>query len=109
VQRKIADYENSDFAPGIIAALRLCDAMIMRPAWATPELKEELHNHFTDRQIAEICLDIMKWSQQKALVALRMEAPPWQETTILTFDEQGAPVFGGPAYQGTSGAQGDRQ
>ena len=35
---------------------------------------------------------------QEALVALRTEAPPWDTTNILTFDEQGNPVFGGEAY-----------
>ena len=96
MQRKIARYESSDFPPAVIAALRLCDAIIMRPAWATPELTRELKRHFSDGQIAEICLDVMKWSQQKALVALRLEKPPWEVTTELSFDEQGAPVFGGP-------------
>jgi len=96
MQRKIARYEDSDFPPAVIAALRLCDAIIMRPDWATPELKAELHAWFSDEQIAEICLDVMKWSQQKALVALRMEKPPWDVTTVLTFDQRGAPIFGGP-------------
>lgn len=96
MQRKLADYENSDFSPAIVAALKLCDAMIMRPAWADAALKEELHRHFDNQQIAELCLDIMKWSQQKALVALRMESPLAATPLVLTFDEQGHPVFGGP-------------
>ncbi|WP_167854796.1 carboxymuconolactone decarboxylase family protein [Mangrovimicrobium sediminis] len=97
MQRKIARYETSDFPPAVIAALRLCDAIIMRPAWADDALKAELHQHFSAAQIAEICLDVMKWSQQKPLVALRTEEPPWAQTTLLSFDERGAPVFGGPA------------
>jgi hypothetical protein len=98
MQRKIARYETSDLGPGAIAALRLCDAIILRPAAADVALREQLRRHFTDQQIAELCLDVMKWSQQKALVALRLEEPPWQTTNILSFDANGDPVFGGPAY-----------
>jgi hypothetical protein len=98
MQSKITRYQSSDFSPEIIAALRLCDAMILSPASADAALKEELEHHFLPEQIAEICLDVMKWSQQKALVALRMEAPPWDKVTVLSFDEHGNPGFGGPAY-----------
>lgn len=99
MQRKIGAYENSDFSPEIVAALRLCDAMILSPQFADEDLKEELRKHYSEEQIAEICLDVVKWSQQKALVALRTEAPPWETTNVLTFDEQGNPGFGGPAYE----------
>lgn len=98
MQRKIAGYENSDFAPEIIAALRLCDAMILSPSFADAALKQELERYYSAAQIAEICLDVAKWSQQKALVALRLETPPWDTTNVLTFDENGTPGFGGPAY-----------
>ena len=98
MERKIGDYENSDFRPEIVAALRLCDAIILTPGAADESLKNELKRHFSEQQIAEICLDVVKWSQQKSLVALRMEKPPWDVPTILTFDENSAPVFGGPAY-----------
>ena len=98
MQRKIAAYESSDFSPDIVAALRLCDTIILSPSLADDELRKELEKHFSATQIAEICLDVMKWSQQKALVALRLEAPPWETTNVLFFDEEGKPGFGGPAY-----------
>ena len=98
VQRKIAQYESSDYAPKLIAALRLCDAMILTPSLADAALREELERHFSPTQIAEIMLDVMKWSQQKALVALRLEAPPWDGTHVLVFDDDGRPGFAGPAY-----------
>lgn len=98
MQRKIATWEKSDFSPEVKAALKLCDNIILMPAVADDDLGNELRRHFSDRQIAGLCLDVMKWSQQKALVALRMEAPPWDETTSLSFDADGNPVFGGPAY-----------
>jgi len=98
LQRKIAMYESSDLEPHLIAALRLCDALILTPSTADASLREELERHFSPEQIAEIMFDVMKWSQQKALVALRMEAPPWDETNVLVFDEDGRPGFAGPAY-----------
>lgn len=99
MQSKIARYESSDFSPQAVAALRLCDAIIMRPSWADAAMKEELHRYFSDAQIAEICLDVMKWSQQKALVALRMEPPVAETLTELAFDDNGHPVFGGTVKQ----------
>ena len=96
MQRKIAGYETSDLAPEYTAALRLCDAMILSPALADPSLSEELHRHFSREQIAELCLDVMKWSQQKALVALRLEAPSWKDLNTLSFDDDGNPVIGTP-------------
>ncbi len=68
LQRKIANYEHSDFQPAVVAALRLCDMMILTPSLAGPDLKSDLERHFSAEQIAEIMLDVMKWSQQKALV-----------------------------------------
>jgi alkylhydroperoxidase family enzyme len=98
MQKKIARYESSDFSPEIVAALQLCDAMILSPASADAALKEKLQQYFSAQQVSEICLDVMKWSQQKALVALRMEAPTSDSISILFFDEQGNPNLLGPAY-----------
>ena len=95
---KIARYESSDFNPAIIAALQLCDAIILSPTAANAALKEKLQQYFSAAQIAEICLDVMKWSQQKALVALRTEAPISDTVSVLSFDQQGNPRIGGPAY-----------
>ncbi len=58
---------------------------------ANGELRAELCEYFTESQIAEICLDVAKWSQQKYLVALRVETPPWSGLGTLTFDEDGNP------------------
>jgi hypothetical protein len=41
----------------------------------------------------------MKWSQQKALVALRIEAPIRKYISVLSFDEKGQPHIGGNAYE----------
>lgn len=98
LQRKIARYQSSDLSPHQVAALRLCDAMILTPSLADDALRAELEQHFSPEQIAEIMLDVVKWSQQKALVALRLEAPSWEGTNTLFFDEQGHPGIAGPAY-----------
>jgi alkylhydroperoxidase family enzyme len=91
---KIAHYESSDLSEAAKAALRLADAMISRPATADDKLRAELREHFTESQIAEICLDVVKWSQQKYLVALRVETPPWTGLGSLSFDEDGNPQVG---------------
>ncbi len=91
IVEKIARYESSDLSDAAKAALRLTDAMIMRPAAANDELRVALREHFTESQIAEICLDVVKWSQQKYLVALRVETPPWTGLGTLSFDEDGNP------------------
>ncbi len=97
MHKAIAMHESSDFAPAIKAALRLTDAMIMHPGSLDDELRAELGKHFSEAQIVEICVDIMKWSQQKALVALRIEPPASDEhLTELIFDADGQPVVGQP-------------
>lgn len=97
MHKAIAAHESSDFDPTIKAALRLTDAMIMHPGRIEPSLRAELEKHFTDAQIIEICVDVMKWSQQKALVALRIEPPASdQHLTELIFDDDGQPVVGEP-------------
>ena len=87
----ITHYETSDLSDAAKVALRLADAMIIRPAAANAKLRAELREHFTESQIAEICLDVVKWGQQKYLVALRVETPPWSGLASLTFDEDGNP------------------
>lgn len=95
--RAIAVHEKSDFSPAIKAALQLTDAMIMRPGQIEPSLREELAEHFTDQQIVEIAVDVTKWSQQKALVALRIEPPASEEhLTQLIFGPDGHPAIGEP-------------
>ena len=95
MQKAIGNYESSDFSPKIKAALRLCDAMIMHPGDIKPALVDELRTHFSPEQITELCVDVMKWSQQKSLVALRIEPPASdQHLTQLIFDDNGHPVFG---------------
>ena len=97
MQRKIASYESSDFSDETKAALRLTDAMIMHPGKIDADLGASIREHLSDAQVVEICVDVMKWSQQKSLVATRIEAPASEEhLTQLIFDDNGHPVFGEP-------------
>jgi AhpD family alkylhydroperoxidase len=94
---KVARFESSDLPERAKVALRLTDAVIIQPSAAGPGLAAQLRKHFSDEQIAELLLDIMKWSEQKKYVALRLEAPPWEGTNTLTFDESGNHVLGAVA------------
>ena len=50
----------------------------------------ELHAHFTDEQILELTLDVMKWNYQKVTVALGVDDEVREgELTPLAFDEHG--------------------
>ena len=68
--------------------------MIIDPARADRRLVAELREHFTDAQIVELLFDIMKWSRQKELVALRLETPGWEGTNVLGFDANGDALIG---------------
>jgi alkylhydroperoxidase family enzyme len=88
---KIDSHETSDLDPHHKAALRLADAMILTPGAVDPDLRAELRRHFSEAQIAELCLDVVKWSVQKALVALRLEAPPNEDAlTRIDANAEGA-------------------
>ena len=90
---KVDDHERSDLAPRHKAALRLADAMILTPGAVDPALRDELREHFSEAQIAELCLDVVKWSVQKALVALRIEPPPNEGLTRMAANPDGSFTF----------------
>jgi len=88
---KIDRYEESDLEPRHKAALRLADAMIL----GGPIDRADARSHFSSSEIAELLLDVVKWSVQKPLVALRIEPPPNDGTlTRMSADESGAYRFG---------------
>ena len=88
----IDDYEASDFDPSWKAALRLADAVIVDPGSVDDELRADVRAHFTEEQISELLFDVMKWSYQKALVALRLETPLVEGIGDLVFDADGNAV-----------------
>jgi hypothetical protein len=87
---KVLDRNDDGFSPAHRAALAFADAIMTTPARLDPALVIELRQHFTDAQLVELSLDIMKWNGQKVPVALGVDvwlAPG--ELTDLNFDEQG--------------------
>jgi len=82
---KVDDYEASDLTPRHKAALRLADAMIL----GTPADGDDARAHFSEPEIAELLLDVVKWSVQKALVAVRIEPPPGDGLTVMAADADG--------------------
>ena len=91
---KIDFYERSDLAERHKVALRLVDAMIWRPTDLSDDLVRQAHEHFTDAELAELLLDITKWSTQKIHVALGTDGADdlprdGDGVSYLRFDEDG--------------------
>ena len=70
MESKIDHYETSDLSERHKTALRLVDAFIWLPADMSDELVAQAHQHFSDQELAEILIDITKWSTQKIHVTL---------------------------------------
>jgi alkylhydroperoxidase family enzyme len=87
---KVERYESSDLPEQHKVALRLADALMTQPGGISDMLSAQLHEHFTDEQIIELTVDVMKWNYQKVSVALGVddEVRPG-ELTDLVFDDAG--------------------
>lgn len=71
-------------------ALALADAMMTQPGQLADDVVAGLRHHFSDDQLVELTLDVMKWNAQKVPVALGTDV--WLqpgELTDLVFDERG--------------------
>ena len=99
VMGTLEQYETSSLDDRAKAALRFTDAMIIWPRDIDQNLVASLREHFTDAEIVELAVDIVKWSHQKVQVALRLDEPTWEGIAVLSWDEKGDPVIGGPADQ----------
>jgi hypothetical protein len=87
---KVERYEASDLSARHRAALRLADALMSQPGEMSDALVAELRTHFSDEELRELTLDVMKWNYQKVPVALRTDADVRPgELVDLVFDEQG--------------------
>lgn len=71
-------------------ALRFADALMTQPGDISTELAGQLSSYFTEAQIIELSVDVMKWNYQKVSVALGIddEVRPG-ELTDLIFDTEG--------------------
>ena len=81
---KIDRYEASDLDDRHKVALRLVDAFIWQPTAIDAALAAQAHAHFTDDELAELLVDITKWSTQKIHVTLGTDG-----TDRLATDERG--------------------
>ena len=71
-------------------AIDFCDALITQPGAIGGDLRDRLRGHFSEPQIVELALDVMKWSYQKAAVALGTDPQIDEgELTDLVFDDNG--------------------
>ena len=95
VTAQIDHYETSDLSERHKVALRLVDAVIWMPAHISDSLVAQVRAHFTEAEIAELLVDITKWSTQKIHVTLGTDGTdrvPLDDTGIalLSFDVTGA-------------------
>jgi hypothetical protein len=87
---KVKSYESSDLSERHKVALRFADAVMTQPGQINDDLRAQLFVHFTNEQIVEMTVDIMKWNYQKIPVSLRNDFEVREnELTPLIFDEQG--------------------
>ena len=86
---KIDFYETSDLAEPHKLALRITDAFILRPDALSEDIVGPARAAFSPQQLAELCLDITKWSTQKIHVALGTDG-----TDGLPVNEDGVVLFG---------------
>jgi alkylhydroperoxidase family enzyme len=90
---KIDDYERSDLPERAKLALRITDAMIGLPGELTSETIAHARRLFTPAELAELCLDIVKWSVQKVHVATGTDGADGVEVgTALSFGDDGRPA-----------------
>ena len=72
------------------AATAFATALMTQPKAITQELLEELREFFSDDQLIELTLDVMKWNYQKVSVALGTDREIREgELSELHFDENG--------------------
>jgi hypothetical protein len=72
------------------AATAFATGLMTQPNLITQELLEELREFFSDDQLIELTLDVMKWNYQKVSVALGTDREIRDgELSELHFDENG--------------------
>ena len=86
---KVDFYELSDLDENYKIALRITDAFISRPDTLSAETIVAARTNYSPAQLAELCLDITKWSTQKIHVALGTDG-----ADAIPKNEQGLSFFG---------------
>ena len=86
---QVDHYSHSDLGEAGKLALQLAEAMLASPVTIDPQLRAGLRAHFSDAELTELILDIVKWSQQKILVALRLDEPLGEGLRGIRYDADG--------------------
>ena len=87
---KVERYEASDLSERHKVALRLADVLMTQPGELSSALGDQLRSHFSENEILELTLDVMKWNYQKVSVALGVDADVRPgELTDLVFGADG--------------------
>lgn len=91
---KVDYYETSDLDDRAKTALRITDAMITAPTGLTDVVIGDARSLFSRSELAELCLDVTKWSTQKIHVALGTDGADHLPTnadgvSFLAFDADG--------------------
>ena len=73
-----------------LVAIEFAWSLMADPAGISDDLRDRLRAHYSNEQIIELSLDVMKWSYQKVAVALGVdrEVVPGK-LTDLEFDDEG--------------------
>lgn len=92
---KIDLYESSDLPERYKVALRVTDAIITWPGSLDAALAAQAHEHFSEAELAELCLYVVKFSTQKIGVSLGTdgtEAVPTNAdgTTFVEYNADGS-------------------
>lgn len=81
--------DQSGFSRRELAAIDLVDAMLVHPTTLAPERVSRIRSELSPDEIAWILLSIVKFSQQKASVALRIEPAPQDGLSVLDIGPDG--------------------
>jgi alkylhydroperoxidase family enzyme len=94
---KVDRFEDSDLSAAQKVALRLTEAVIIRPESLDDSLVAAAHDNFTPAQLVEIVLDVMRNSANKVAVAFGADQPNVTEgLQVYDIAEDGAMVYGEP-------------
>jgi hypothetical protein len=92
---KIDHYEASDLDDRHKVALRLADAMITQPSSIGDDLVAQSHLHFSDAELVELVLDVMRNAANKVAVAFGADEPHVPEgIEIYDVGPDGVVVYG---------------
>ena len=93
--QQIADFESAaDLTESHKAALRYVDALIWTPSRIEADVADGMRKHFSEKQMFEITLDVMRNACNKIAVSMAADAPRVAEgTERYEVDEQGQTIF----------------